>query len=213
MVKDYRNLKLIGSVEEQAKLISLVEQQLNDGWVREREIEANAHSRSGYDYVMFGCSETTSRPAAFLSFLPDENDYLYVVNINPKGTKDLNEDQSNAILEEFLTRFIEPAAEGLDIRIITSPAELNIDNSMSPEMTYLFKQFSGNFAKASHAADEKRFFDFIIQAHNEGALLDEGRLRRLLEDEGWPESQAQEVSARYGFGMGLLKRYDDSSAE
>lgn len=67
-MKAFRDLKLIGSASEQERLISLIEQQFSNGWTRDREIEAELKSRSGYDYVNFICSETVSRPAAVYLF-------------------------------------------------------------------------------------------------------------------------------------------------
>jgi hypothetical protein len=211
-MKAFRDLKLIGSASEQERLISLIEQQLSNGWTRDREIEAELKSRSGYDYVNFICSETVSRPAAVLSFIADENGYLYVCNIVPKAHGQLEKDCYNSILEEFVTQFVEPAAKGLDIQIITTPGERTIDNSMSPELSQLLKRFSAAANKSSggtHPLDERRFFDFIVQAHNERALLDETELRGLLVDDGWFSRYAEELSSKYLFGRDLLNHYSN----
>jgi hypothetical protein len=211
-MKAFRDLKLIGSASEQERLISLIEQQLSNGWTRDREIEAELKSRSGYDYVNFICSETLSRPAAVLSFIADENGYLYVCNIVPKALEQLEKDCYNSILEEFVTQFVEPAAKGLDIQIITTPGERTIDNSMSPELSQLLKRFSAAANKSSggtHPLDERRFFDFIVQAHNERALLDETELRGLLVDDGWFSRYAEELSSKYLFGRDLLNHYSN----
>lgn len=211
-MKVFRNLKLIGSAREQTRLIDLIEQQLNNGWIRDREKEAELKSQSGYDYTIFICSKTASRPAAGLILVTDENGYLYVSNIVPKDLGKLSKDQYNAILEEFLNRFVEHAAKGLDIQIITTPDERSMDNAMSPEMSHLLKQFSAAANKASggtHPLDERRFFNFIVQAHHESSLLDETSLIGLLGDEGWSNSHAQELSSKYCFGRDLLKHYSN----
>jgi hypothetical protein len=211
-VKVFRELKLIGSASEQERLIGLIERQLTNGWTRDRGEEAKVKPRSGYDYIIFTCSEIMSRPAALLLFIADENDYLYVCNIVSKDGKALGEDRSNAILEEFLTQFIEPAAKGLDIEIFTNSDELTIDNAMSPEMSQLLRQFSGAANKSSggtHPLDERRFFDFIVQAHNEKALLYETALSGLLVDDGWSSIHAQALSSKYIFGRELLNHYSN----
>jgi hypothetical protein len=210
-MKVFRNLNLIGTASEQTRLIDLVEQQLSNGWVRDREREAELKSRSGYDYTTFTCSKTASRPAAELSFVTDENGDLNVSNIVPKGLGELSEDQYNAILEEFLTRFIEHAAKELDIQIITTPAEKSIDNAMSLEMSKLLKQFSatGKASGGKHPLDERKFLNFIVQAHHERSLLDETELTELLLEDGWSDSRAAELSSKYGFGRDLLKRYSN----
>lgn len=81
---------------------------------------------------------------------------------------------------------------------------------MSPEMSKLLKQFSDAANKSSggtHPLDEQRFFDFIVQAHEEKALLDETELRKLLVDDGWSSRHAQELSSKYSFGRDLLNHY------
>lgn len=208
-MKAFRDLKLIGSDNEQERLINLIEQQLSNGWTRDREKEAELNSLFGHGSIIFTCSETVSRPAAGLCFVADENGYLYVSNIVPKDGE-LGINRYNAILEEFLTQFVEPAAKGLDIQIITNSDELTIDNAMSPEMSQLLRRFSGAANKSSggaHPLDEGRFFNFIVQAHNEKALLDETALRGLLVDDGWSSIHAQNLSSKYSFGRDLLKHY------
>ena len=59
----------------------------------------------------------------------------------------------------------------------------------------------------THPCDEKRLFDFIIQAHNEESLLKEQVLNGLLADNNWPEMQAQEIVSKYLFGKRLLNHY------
>jgi len=206
----WRDLKLIGKASEQEKLIDFIEQQLSHGWTRNREREADIKSRSGYDKIVFSCSETGSRPAAELSFFTDEEGYLCVSNIVPKDPPNLEKDVYNAILEEFLTRFVEPAANGLDIQIVITPAELTIENAMSSEMARLLKQFSAaanQSSGATHPLDAGRFFDFIIQAHREESSLDETRLGGLLMEEGWSDKHAVDLLSKYDFGRDLLNYY------
>lgn len=211
-MKKFGELKLIGNASEQKKLISLVEERLSENWIRDRLRESELKSQNEYDYIIFSCLQTSSRPAVELSFIADTNGYLYVCNIIPKNIGELKKDDYNAILEEFSTQFIEPAAEGLDIRVITSVGDKTIDSAMSPEMSRLLKKFSAAANKSSsgtHPLDEKRFFDFIVQAHNEKALLDEEELRELLVDDGWPFEQAQRISSKYCFARDLLSHYSE----
>lgn len=114
-------------------------------------------------------------------------------------------------MREFQTKFIEPIAKDLEIRVIVTPPELNIDNVMSSQLAAKFRQFSNAANKSSvgtHPNDEERFFDFIIQAHNEKSLLNESTLSELLIEEEWSEDHAYELSIKYDFGRDLLKRYE-----
>jgi hypothetical protein len=210
-MKTFRDLKLIESTDEQEELINRVEQSLRNGWIRARDKEAEFKSNDGMDYRIFICSETSSRPELALFFCPDQNGYLYVCNIVPKG-RELGKDGYNDVLEEFLVNFVKPGVQDLDIQIVITPAERTIDTSMSPELAQLLKQFSAAANKSSggtHPLDERRFFDFIIQTHLEGSLLDETDLKELLVDDGWSEDNAFELSCKYRFGIDLLKHYGE----
>lgn len=210
-METFRNLKLIGSTDEQENLLDRIEQSLREGWTRDgvKEMEMEASRR--LKYKIFVCSKLGSRPAASLFFIADKNNYLYVCNIVSREPGQLGVEKYNAILDEFQSKFIEPAVKDLDIQIITTPAERTIDNSMSPEMAQLLKRFSVAANKSSggtHPYDEQRFFDFIVKAHEEGSLLDESQLRGLLIDDGWTDEDAFELSCKYCFGRGLLQHQD-----
>ncbi|MBW4576270.1 MAG: hypothetical protein KME08_13415 [Aphanothece sp. CMT-3BRIN-NPC111] len=206
-MKSFFELKLIGISSEQEKLIDRIEYNLCDGWTRAKDMEADFQANDKIDYRIFVCP----KPIAALFLTSDENKYLYVCNIVPKESNELGVDIYNTILEDFLTKLVEPAASGLDIRIVTTTADRSIDNSMSPELAEKFKHFSNLANKSSggtHPSDERRLFDLIIQAHVEKSLLDESSLRELLVDEGWSEEQAYKLSIKYNFGMNLLKYYN-----
>jgi len=213
-MKSFQDLKLIGSNDEQKKLISLIEQKLKNGWSRnrDRELELKVFD----EYIVFTYFNRKSRSAADLSLIHDENGVLYVANITPHEQGGLGEDAYNLILNEFRTKFVEPAAIGLNIRILTTPTEITIDNAMSPEMVQLLKSFLSIANKSSggtHPLDQIRFFDFIIQAHSERSSLDETTLRKLLLDNGWLDEHSSELSYKYNFGKELLARHETRNKE
>lgn len=83
---------------------------------------------------------------------------------------------------------------------------------MSPEMSRLLKKFSAAANKSSggtHPLDEKRLFDFIIQAHKENASLAEGDFTDLLIEDGWTSEQAENLSSKYRFSRDLLNHYSE----
>jgi hypothetical protein len=145
-----------------------------------------------------------------LSFHRNKNTNLYVSSIVLENVEQMSVDTYNFILEEFLTKFLEPITQSLKVEIILTPSERNIDNSMSPEMAKLLKKFLSlaNIGDGgTHPSDEKCLFDFIIQAYNEESLLEERILNGLLADNNWPEMQAQEIVSKYLFGKRLLNHY------
>lgn len=217
-MKSYHELKLIGTPSEQEKVIERIEENLCNGWERAKDQEAKYRNEHKMEYRIFLCSKTALRPTAALLLRPDENEYLYIDDIKPKEVE-LGVKGYNAILEEFVTKFVEPAVQGLNIRITTTVAETTIDNSitgrtidnsMSPELAEKLKRFSNCANKSrggSHPFDQQRFFEFIIQGHLEKSLLDESTLEKLLIDEGWSKKYADELASRYNFGRKLLQFY------
>jgi hypothetical protein len=207
-------LTIIADISEQMELIDKIEKKLNNsGWKRSLEKEKERNLRdSSYigDCFIFTCSKTESRPAADLSFHRNKNTNLYVSSIVLENVEQMSVDTYNFILEEFLTKFLEPITQSLKVEIILTPSERNIDNSMSPEMAKLLKKFLSlaNIGDGgTHPSDEKCLFDFIIQAYNEESLLEERILNGLLADNNWPEMQAQEIVSKYLFGKRLLNHY------
>ncbi len=131
-MKNFSDLRLIGSLSKLKKLIERVEQNLCDGWIRARDEESRLRKSTLVDLRIFVCSSTNSRRAAALFLTFHSSKYLYVCNIvpNEEGTGNLEIDSYNSILREFQTKFIEPIAKDLEIRVIVTPSELNIDNMM-----------------------------------------------------------------------------------
>jgi len=80
---------------------------------------------------------------------------------------------------------------------------------MTPEISRLLQGFSDATNKSSggtHPADERRFFDFIIQAHREKAVLPEHEVSESLVEDGFTHDQASRLSSKYVFGRDLLNR-------
>lgn len=80
---------------------------------------------------------------------------------------------------------------------------------MSSEISRLLQVFSDAANKSSggtHPADERRFFDFIIQAHREKAFLPEHEVSESLVEDGFTHDQASRLSSNYVFGRDLLNR-------
>lgn len=210
-MQQFRDLKLIGNPNELSKLVEKIETSLCDGWIRAKDKEAILKNGYNSDQFVFLTPEDNSIPYASLHIDSDENGYLYICNIVPAEKSQLGKKNYNLILEKFLAKFVEPAVKDLDIRIVTTSAEKNINNSMSPELSEKLKRFSVCANKSTgcgHPCDQERFMDFIIQAHREGSLLDDSTLRGLLIDEGWSEYFADDLSSKYCFNRDVLKQYD-----
>lgn len=207
-MKTSRNLKIFGTADEREQLIQYIEQSLRGGWTRDKGQEAECKSRDKHDYKIFACSRTDSRPHAVLFFTTFKNEYLHVANMTPG---DLSAKQEDALLDEFKSKFVEPAEKWLAAQAMKNPDEA--DGSMTPKMTELLKQFSDivihqsfpSAIRGDHPRDQRRFFDFIIQAYKDNSSLNEEDLEEWLITNGWPEEQAAKLSSQYSFGKELLK--------
>lgn len=210
-MQQFRDLKLIGNPNELEKVIEKIEALLCDGWTRAKDKEAKLKNKHNLSQFIFLAPKDNLIPQGALHLTFDENGYLYVCNIVPVEAGQLGIKNYNLILENFLTKFVEPTVSNLNIRIITSLAEKNIDDSMSPKVSEKLRRFSVCANKSTgcgHPRDQERFFDFVIQAHRESSLLDEFTLGKLLLDEGWSEYFADDLSNQYSSGRDLLKQYD-----
>lgn len=210
-MQQFRDLKLIGSSSELEKFIERIETSLCEGWTKVENKKNTNVVTHRFTQFSFVSPQTHTRLQGRLSLAFDENGCLYVCNIVPLEYGQLEIKDYNSILEEFLTKFVEPTAQDLDIRVVTTTAEKNIDNAMSPELSIKLKRFSecaNQSTGGSHPLDEKRFFDFVIQAHQENSLLDESTFRELLIDEEWSEDHADKLASKYCLGRELLKQYD-----
>lgn len=209
-MKNFRDLKFIGSLREQHKLLELIEQNLCDGWARDKDKESNLKDNTKSEYRIFICSKMDALPKTSIFLTSDDNSYFYVCNIFIEEKSELSIEEYNIILEEFFEKFVRPCINDLDIRAILTEASKTIDNSMSSELADKLKRFSGAANKSSagtHPLDQERFLDFIIQAHLESSLLDESTLDELLKDENWLSKDALELSIKYNFGRKILKRF------
>jgi len=210
-MNNFRDLKFIGSRNEQDKIIQLIEQNLQDGWIRDKDKESECLERSGSEYRIFSRSKVESLPTSDLFLTTDNNSYLYVCNIvSVSQSEELGVETYNEILKEFFNKFVKPHIENLDVRVIFTEASINANNSMSSELAKKFSEFSSIVDKENiviHDLDRLRFMDFIIQAHLEDALLNEYTLKELLIDENWSEENAIDLSVKYDFGKSLLRKF------
>jgi hypothetical protein len=203
-----RDLKIFGTADEQEELIQRIEQSLSGGWERGKGQEAECKSSDKVEYKVFTCSQTNSRPHAVLYFAAVKNEYLHVANMTPG---DLTVEQEDALLDEFKSKFVEPAEKWLSAQAMGDLLET--DNSMSQKMAELLQRFSGivtlhsfpGAIRGNHPKDEQRFFDFIIQACEENSSLNEDELAAWFVASGWPMEQALKLSSQYRFGKDLLK--------
>ena len=211
-----RDLKLIVNSDKLKLVVTGIEELLNNGWIRDKQKETDWLSHAGIEFYCFTCSQTNERRACNLFLSTGEDGYLHVTTIMPGDGSSLSYSEYNHVLEEFHQLFLMPVGQKLDIRIVFPEAERSINNSMSPELATLLHTFSNAANKssgASHPLDEKRWYAFLVAAHQEKSLLDVPTLRQLLEEDGWGEEEALELSTNYESARSLLRYYEEATAD
>jgi hypothetical protein len=214
----FHNLKIIGSYDEIENLIHLIEHNLHNGWTRNKDMEDSLErgKLSLQTERIFTHYKADKSPRCNVYFSYDKNQHLKLLNIRfpSEDTNNVenenNETRQNIILQEFYDTFISPYYQEAGVRI-KYDKEISVDSSMSENVAQAFKSFTFVANKSSlHPHDQERCYDFIIQAHIDGSLLEEDEIAYLLKIEGWWEEKSIELSSDYRFGRDLLNRFNNS---
>jgi hypothetical protein len=212
-MKVFREMEIKGSGTALMELIASIEKMLDRGWSRDHEREEKVNSGVSTPMYCFSCTEGPNREAAALWLAWRGSDTLYIANIIPQRLDQLSFDQYNVVAEEFYDHFAKPAAERLGLEHVISSAEKNIEDWVSTSTASKLMTFSRAANKqtgSSHPLDQQRWMDFLVAAHTEATTLDSTTLARwLVENEGWPEDVAYDLSVEYEFGRSLLEFYDE----
>lgn len=190
---------------------------LNQGWIRNSELEARVNKEISYSHIKaqysFSCGEVNERKAATL-WLVEVNDGLRVSNIVPAKTGRLSYAEYNYILNEFYNLFILPFCIKGEIEVNLGKASVTIDDWAKPETVRALKLFSFVANKSTgrgHPLDDARWMDFVITAHKVNDDLHSEDLRRwLVEEEKWFDEIAWDLCGDYEYGRQLLKKYEQS---
>jgi hypothetical protein len=135
-----------------------------------------------------------------------------VSNIVPRNVGELGIHKYNTILRDFVAKVAEPAAQGGAFTVEVTPPYQALEDWMDGKAARSLRLFSGAANKstgASHPADEGRWQQFLIDAHEAAKHASPEQLARwLIEVERWPDDIARELASSYEFALGLLARYD-----
>ncbi|MCI0376532.1 MAG: hypothetical protein L0215_02885 [Gemmataceae bacterium] len=214
-MKEYRDLTISGPGDVLIATVAEIEKELNDGWQRNKQIEEKGRPRAGLTpdqlRFCFTCAPTTSRKGALLVLMNNRADNLWLTNIVPDELGKLTPDEFNYILEEFLQKFVRPAAAKTGATIATSNGVVSIDDWFAKETADKLRRFLDlSHGGTSHPDDHKRWMEFLVSAQNEGAEVRGDLLRRwLIEDAGCDEYVAEELASEYQ----TIRDYERSKKE
>jgi hypothetical protein len=206
-MKVYGDLVLSGPPVALLSAVAAIEQSLSAGWERSHELESRIRAANARCFV---APETASHPAGALWLAKREQGGWYVANIVPMDAGGLTEDQYNSILTEFYERFVKGVAESAGVKAVLGKTDKSPADYMSSAAVDRLDRFSALANKSTgsgHPADQERWFDFIIQIHNDQRGPDAGTLVDLLSEYfGWPHEKASELASEYELGRALLRQ-------
>lgn len=177
----------------------------------EREKEVKDYAHDSEDVIVLVRESFNDIEESGL-LLWQENDGYRVANIVPRKAGELGIAKYNTILQDFVSRVAEPAANQGDFKVdMTSPRQ-TLEDWLEAAPAASLRRFSSLANKstgASHPRDQERWYEFLIEAHRASANLDSERLARwLIEVEGWSSEAASELARDYEVARDLLQKYD-----
>lgn len=206
---DFQDLSIRGTPDKLSNLILNLSECSESNWHRRQELEEKlvGVSPKGNEWYCFSCDETLARRAANLWLSNRSEAELYVCNIVPMSSKELDFNDYNIILNDF-EKFVGEHAEACGVEVALTGGVLDIKQHLSSASYSLLQKFSGLANKStgsSHPLDQKRWFDFLVSAHDEHSRLTSHELYRwLVEEESWPSDIASRLAAEYEKGCALL---------
>lgn len=149
-----------------------------------------------------------SLPTAILFLMKKDSDRLWVSNIIPTSKNQLSIEEYNSILSNFKETIVDPVAKELGAGVELTPATYKLEDFISSQETAdnlrKFSFLANKSTGTSHPNDQKRWFDFIESARNNGEDISENDLIEFLQEDGWSEETASELAAKYLYSQELL---------
>ena len=215
MLEVFRDFEIRGDPSKLTTFLSQLVKALPRTWKRDvnREKELRDLSGSGRHFAL-KVGADGDRPNVFL-FLYREGHTLKVTNVVPVEYGELSRQQYNSVIED-LSQIAVPIADKLSLEAIATTGQLDIREILSPRAFQALRGFSAGANKttgSSHPMDRRRWISFLILQHTEARRLDPDILIRwLIEEDGWPETEAHDLGSEFEFARELLSSYDHDRA-
>jgi len=176
-------------------------------WRHAEESELALH-KSTREYLAFQRSPSDNIAASSLT-LRERTDGYEVMNIVPLEEQDLGISGYNDVLNDFIERIVNPAAQELKLGIALTLRKQSITDWVSSEAASALHTFSACANKstgADHPMDRERWFKFISAAYDTNSRFSTYLLGRwLVEAEKWPPETAADLVDSYQYSMDLLE--------
>ncbi|MCP4111822.1 MAG: hypothetical protein GY749_40900 [Desulfobacteraceae bacterium] len=199
-MKKFQELN-IELVESHERTIEILVSNLNDNWKRNIESEENLLSMSGTKQI---CIDYFGKEAVGSKiWLNKDKQRFCVINIIPKNKTQLSINEYNQAIELFAKEVLNPASLEYEL----SKADVMLEDLLSDE-SCKFRKFSRTANKSTGRAnpsDEEKWLDFIYSTLKNGEYLALEDLRFFLQEDGWDEQTALELSLDYEYGYDAMK--------
>jgi hypothetical protein len=210
-MKVFKELEVAVPISRRVEFLSLLEENLPDGWKRDREAESRVPEIKNKEQIYFVCNSQGKRKAALVALVAKNSNVLYVSNIVPCEPGKLEHDQYNYILDEFATICVEKIAKQMNVVMIRSSGQESLENWISSDSAQKLRLFSALANKStgtSHPLDKERWYEFVIALVKNNDSLDTSKLIRWLsEEENWAEDIANEMAIEFEQEVGLLEYF------
>jgi hypothetical protein len=210
-MKIFRDLTVFLNGVPLDKFADLMEPRLHGPWGRNRDKEAEAKrfgiSEPAFYFMLEGDEERS--PVALVMYLDSQDkSKLTVVNIVSSRKSELSIDEYNMILQRFIDEVLRPSIEGTAITLESNRDELEFAEIVPREILEKLRQFSVSANKstgASHPLDQERWLDFVLASFRSGRAMSINHLERwLVEEGGWSEDWASDLTIQYEQALALL---------
>lgn len=212
-IDTYQDLTLKGPHEQRSALRASLIDRAGGDWTADlaRSEELQRISVSDGDVIAFSRRASDGIRAVGLTLWSDAAGY-HVSNIVPAAMGKLSHREYNAALADFIRQIVEPTAAAHGFSLVISKPAQTIEDWVGEGVARSLRAFSDLANKSTgsgHANDEKRWFAFLVAAHQAECDLDADRLARWLNEvAGWNEESAHDLAGQYETGISLLRYYD-----
>ncbi len=209
----FQDLVIHGAGRTVPQIREVILTKITPPWLheRDREVETQKYDPGFPNTIAVSRGAQGEVPAIGLVLCATVDGYE-VVNIVPQESGSIGIAVYNRVLNDFYRDVIEPAAEDQPWTIELTKAAQELEDWLGGPAAQALRTFSGAANKstgASHPSDEKRWFKFLIAAHQSGRRAEAELLWRwLMEVERWPEREAHDLAADYETALSLLRFYD-----
>lgn len=206
-IEVFQDLTLTSSAGQRSALCEALSRNAMPPW-RHAEEREREFSKTSREYLAFQRASADNLAASGLT-LCEQADGYEVVNIVPLEDGELGISGYNDVLNDFIKRVVNPAAQELRFDVTLTPRKQSITDWTSDEVASALHTFSVCANKSTgtgHPADRKRWFAFLFAAYATNTKLDTEFLSRwLVEAEEWPPDIAHDLVDRYQYSMDLLR--------